>query len=398
MTPAVAWVTVVLLPAVVQAQLSARPAGPKAQARRLSAAARVSAAARPAIASEGQASRAAASSRGRATELADLEDVIIGGASPEIISEDGAPWDGPPVEGLCGESDCGFPEIWTAGVELTFLKPRFEDNTAFTVTESDGVTFETLSDAQFDYDLELSPRVWLQYEHGDGLGLRAKYWQFQHSAGAASGSPPANGFGRLESPEFSGVSISSAIPTDTYTAMTSMNAYAIDLEGTKCTQFCSWSLGVGAGVRYASVDQDYHAVLVDGTGDARGSIDFQHKIGGIGPTVSLSASRPYGCQLTLFGVARGALLYGDGESSTVVGEDLDLEEAFFTRRTRSREDLLPVGEMQVGVEWAPARCGIWQPLVGMALEGQLWQNVGNASSEEGDLGFFGFSVNVGASF
>jgi hypothetical protein len=297
-------------------------------------------------------------------------------------------------EGWC--DPCGPSEIWSSGFEFTFLKPRFEDNLAFSTVDSDGVSFEELSDTEFDYGLELSPRVWVQYDHGDGLGLRAQYWQFDHEADFESASPPANGFGRIATPQFADVDISTTIPTDTLSASSALNAYAIDLEGTKRVEFCNWWLGVSGGVRYASVDQMYKARLRDDDGDLEGEINFQHRIGGVGPTVSLFAARCYGYDFTLFGLVRGALLFGDAESRLEAAEDLDLEDPFVTRQKTSREDLLPVGEMQIGVDWSPQTCGQWQPLVSVALEGQLWSNAGNASSEDGDLGFFGFNVGVGA--
>jgi hypothetical protein len=290
----------------------------------------------------------------------------------------------------CGSSRQG----WTAGFEAVFVKPRFDDNVAFTVMESDGASFENFTDHEFDYDLAVSPRVWLGYEAATGLGLRMQYWQFDQDANDAVASPPANGFGRITHPTFGLVDITTTIPTNSFSAASTLNVYAIDLEGTKRADFDSWWLVASGGLRYASTEQSYLAQLRNAAGNLRGEVDFQQQLEGVGPTVSLYAARNLFGNVAVFGMARGSLLYGDGETSLRAGEDLDLQQPFLTRRDTSREDLLPVGEMQLGVEWSPSWSG-WQPFVRSALEGQVWDGVGNAVSEDGSLGFFGFTLGVG---
>jgi hypothetical protein len=290
----------------------------------------------------------------------------------------------------CGTSRQG----WTVGFEAVLVKPRFDDNVAFTVMESDGVSFETFNDQEFDYDLAVSPRVWLGYEAATGLGLRMQYWQFDQDANDAVASPPANGFGRITHPTFGAVDITSTIPTDSFSVASTLNVYALDLEGTKRVDFDSWWMMVSGGLRYASTEQSYLAQLRNGAGTLRGEIDLQQQLEGVGPTVSLYAARYVVGDIAVFGMARGSLLYGDGETSLRAGEDLDLAQPFLTRRDTSREDLLPVGELQLGAEWSPNWSG-WQPFVRSALEGQVWDGVGNATSEDGSLGFFGFTLGVG---
>ena len=50
--------------------------------------------------------------------------------------------------------------------------------------------------------------------------------------------------------------------------------------------------------------------------------------------------------------------------------------------------------MQLGLEWSPEWDG-WRPFARTALEGQVWSGVGNAASEEENLGFLGFTLGVG---
>src|SRR5262249_19234258 len=87
----------------------------------------------------------------------------------------------PPCEHGCDARDvspqCGH---WSAGIELTFLQPRFKDNTAFTVMDGDGSTFDSSVDHEFNSDLELSPRVWARYETCAEWGWQVTWWQFDH--------------------------------------------------------------------------------------------------------------------------------------------------------------------------------------------------------------------------
>src|SRR5690606_9027371 len=107
------------------------------------------------------------------------------------------------------------------------------------------------------------------------------------------------------------------------------------------------------------------------------------------------AIRPINCQTGLFAKARGSLLYGDGESNLTAGEDLDLVTPFNTSRSTSRDDLLSIAEIQVGFQWHSPYHRVYQPFFTAAMEGQIWNGAGNATSEEGTLGFFGFTTGAG---
>lgn len=265
--------------------------------------------------------------------------------------------------------------------------------------ESDGATTSNFTDSEFDYDLELTPRVWVEVMQASNWGWRAGYWQFDHVPALATTSPPANGFGEITSPPFGDVDISSTIPTDTFSASSSLNLYAIDIEAFKLTHTGGWDLGIAGGVRYASVQQNYFAQLRNDADTLRGEIDFRHELEGVGPTLAIAARRPIIGQLQLACAGRGSLLFGDGTSRLVAQEDADLTTPFTTTRIANRDDLLPVAEARVGLEWInPSRRSGVQWLLSSALEGQIWGNAGNAASETGDLGFFGFNVGAGLSY
>jgi hypothetical protein len=303
--------------------------------------------------------------------------------------------EGEEIDGECLDCMACLGPRWSAGFQFTFVKPHFDTNPAFTIMESDGDTFESFTEIDFDYDTELTPRVWIEVLQCESLGLRVSYWQFDNSAATASASPPANGFGRIIPPTFGDVDLSTSIPNSMYTANTSLNAYNVDIEATHSFDCGAWGWLAGAGLRFADISQSYVSQLVDPQGNTQGTIDFGHRVQGIGPILSARTQRPFTPQFALFGIARGALLFGDSDSSLMAVEDQDLDSELTTSQVTMRDDLLPIGELQVGLQWTPpCVCG-WYPYLHLAMEGQVWPGAGNASSEEGSVGFYGFNVALG---
>jgi hypothetical protein len=261
--------------------------------------------------------------------------------------------------------------------------------------QSDGASFENFADTNFDYDLGLSPRVWLEYRRGTDIGMRGRFWYFDQAADPASASPPANGFGLITHPAFGAVDISTGIPTDRFTADSGLKAYYGDLEMTKRGSFDSWDLTASAGLRYGSIEQRYAGRLWNGTGTLAGSLDFEHRLDGIGPTLAIETCRPLGTHLVLSANARGSLLFGRNKATFAGGEDLDLLTPFRTSHVNSQDDIFPIGEIQLGAEWRSAKSAAGQFFVRSAFETQFWNGAGIASSTSGDLGLIGFSLGVG---
>ena len=87
----------------------------------------------------------------------------------------------------------------------------------------------------------------------------------------------------------------------------------------------------------------------------------------------------------------------DDVSELAAVDDADLTTPFNTSRTTNRDDLLSIGEIQLGFRWQSlARRGQpYRPFLTAAVEGQTWNGAGSATSEDGSLGFFGFSTGAG---
>ncbi len=302
------------------------------------------------------------------------------------------------TDGSCGGSWFNFcnggPGVITTGVEFTFLHPSFESNVAAMQLESDGATQETFTDLEFAFDTKLAPRVWVDYTLGDA-GVRGVWWEFNHGSDAFSVSPPDNGFGRITPPFFGEVDLSTTVPGSVYSATSQLFASSVDLEGTRCFDSGCWKWVGAAGIRYAQMEQTYLGSLTNAAGNQQGTIDYRHDIEGVGPTLYLRAQRPLGYGMALFGSARGALLFGQSTSELNSVEDLDLDDQLTTQRRTGRDDVLPIAEMQVGVQLLPPSGTVWHPYFHVALESQYWGGVGNASSEDGSMGFFGGNVAIG---
>ncbi len=331
----------------------------------------------------------------------------------EIVSGDGCA-DGSCSDGSCGDGcsldgcgDCfgcdpcgGYPDVITAGFEFTFLKPYWESNPAFISQESNGLIFNQ-TDRQFGYQHSLAPRAWLGYACKSGVGIRTAYWQYDNDSATESGTADNNTTlaGPFVAPDSGFLAPQTINADDTYTAISSLEARTVDLEGTKRGDFCLWALTGSAGVRYAKIKQTYDSAIRDDTDTLTAVAVYNHGFEGVGPTFGLQAVRPLGCRLSLFSSARASILIGNGQQNLLITEGLDTTVPQPTSVLSKRNDLLTIGELQVGGEYnTMTRVGGGQLFVRGTVEAQVWQGVGSASSEDGDLVFFGGTVAVGLKF
>lgn len=290
-----------------------------------------------------------------------------------------------------------------AGFAFVMVRPHFENDVAFIDTIDDGNVSTRQTDTSFDYDMELSPRVWLEYCRSNHLGIRATWWSFDHASPQLQATVDEDGeeinspvrFIRANAVAFEPLDLSARGDGDIFRTQASLDLDAIDLEGTKWTDFCTWQFGTTAGLRYASLQQDYASFVTTSEGQPLNAFVASHRFEGLGPTLSLEMRRPMGCW-TWFSMARGSLLFGDGKFGFIAFENLDSTAGPLTTEvTRQRNDVLPVGELQVGLEWSKTYCNGGRFFGRAALEGQLWQGAGTHTEEDGYLGFFGFHAALG---
>lgn len=304
----------------------------------------------------------------------------------------------------CHEQQCCCHRgCLAAGFAAVFLRPHFEHDVAFIDTIDNGAVSTRQTDVPFDYDMEFSPRFWLEYCKSNHLGLRATYWSFDHDSPLMQATVDEPGeeinspirFIRANATAFEPLDLSARAQGDVFRAQASLDVDVIDLEGTKWTDFCTWQFGASAGLRYASLQQTYSSVVTTSEDQTVNAFFGSHRFDGVGPTFALEMRRPMGC-FNWFSMARGSLLYGNGKYGFTAFENLDSTALPLTTIVeQQRNDIIPVGELQVGLEWSKQFCNGGRLFCRTALEAQLWQGAGTATEEDGNLGLFGFHAAFG---
>ena len=246
---------------------------------------------------------------------------------------------------------------WIAIGELTFFRYHRADGVRA------GTSILGTDDAEFDF--EAAPRVTVGYQGADGLGLRARWWDYHHTAekfGPSIG--PNNG-----------------ITVETYT---------IDLELYDTIQLNSvWTAEISAGIRVNEFEEVMREFL------AYRENDFE----GWGGVVGLELKRCLGEGLAAYARVRGAILMDDKQvinfNLANIQNDLLLD---------TTQGML---EIALGFE---ANWDLDYNTVAFARFGGEWQNWYNYSSSfdatlgedafggPSDVGFGGVTASLGFAF
>lgn len=342
---------------------------------------------------------------------------------------------GPLVEGVGAapdlESNSGHGSGWLAGIGVYYVQPHFEDNPAFFITRSEpvytilgmpardltGVTVSRQRDFHWDY--EIAPRVWLGYVGEGGLGLRGRYWRFDEGTKRSFTNSDTTGTVWITSatpldsqgltPIFAyGLVFAPASGVESLAFVSDLELDVLDLEATQEVQAGEWSLQLAGGVRLTRISQVYNVfrsrTAIDPVGyQQTDTLRSRHWFEGLGPTAALEAWRPLGFGLSLYGSARGSVLFGNGKhkagqvsiSQSVSDPSVvPWSTATFQEAAASRDDILPIAEVEAGLEWFD-EIGGSIVFLQAALVGQVWFDAGSASSEKGNLGLFGLSLSAG---
>ncbi len=294
----------------------------------------------------------------------------------------------------------------------------------------------------FDPELDLAPRVWLGWQSADGVGVRGRFWRFHQQLDefVFNPAPGANGeAGAVEvfSADPLGLAIQSPGPllsgqlnvggnvanfngsgADFLMIQSSLELWTIDLEATEEGRLGRWRFLGGAGLRYAHLSQSYNAYRfnrdnVPGVANVEADAAVLlsgHQFKGIGPTATLEVKRPLADSgFALYGQARGSMLFGKSKqrahlaavvSGTATGGGLPagpFRETAFIDAAADHDDVLPVVELEAGIEWA-RDLRRSQVFIQTGVLAQNWFGAGGASTEEGNLGFLGLSLGVGLRF
>ncbi len=290
----------------------------------------------------------------------------------------------------CCEEECSRGYV---AYENVIVRPYFTRNNAYFLDSPNNVDGQVAE--QFKWDYTYSPRVELGWNGICGVGLRGRYWYFDHDTKIHAEDPNgdiASWFGEDTIDDLGFENSTSAL------FIHDMNFHVGDLEAT--FSHCNWIFFAGG--RYVNTDQLYRAENLSGSGE----ITAKHSFKGIGLTTGVDYLHPIRCNFSLYVKGRASLVYGESDWSAF-NDDVRIS-------TRNCRDFLPVVELQLGVDWRKQFCNSMIGFIRFGIETQYWANAGaggpgcnavydegnyqSSNPEDSNLGFAGFNVAVGLLF
>lgn len=299
-----------------------------------------------------------------------------------------------------------------ADAGLYLLQPAWKHNPAFVTSGVNGGGNVTSSQQDFDYSLQLAPRFHLGWTNSSGFGVRAGWWGMAVSSSTNATDASLTGLIASAAPLDEAIFSTGTAAAPTQLFFTSKLRMEIwDLEATQSFPMGPWTFMAAGGARYAHLSQGYSATEVNAAGAVVQAVDSGHSFTGVGPTVALGASRQLGnSNLFVFSSARGSLLFGSSKSSALF---TNIAGFTSTDSTHSPNDVLPEGEIEIGVGYSRNVGRSSQFFVQAGVIGQVWFEAGNASRNNNadvlggnqggtvsdpNLSLIGFSLRTGFNF
>jgi hypothetical protein len=270
-----------------------------------------------------------------------------------------------PAGASCGVSNPGF----YAGAELPILKPHVDTILAGDSPFLDiGLAIRDIPQVR-DFDYDASPRVWVGYVGCSGLGIRARWWQFDETEGTEG--PIYDEFGNL-------------IFDGRVDGGLELSATDFEVTDTICLG-PTWQLLLSGGVRYAEF-RFFGQIDGDLGGVGEGASGIEDYFDGIGATVAAELRRSLCWDLGLFASVRGSVLFGDEVFGVfddfVVPLSFRFEESAIVR---------PVWEIQLGLDWSREICDGVHFVTRALGEVQYWDSI----RDEYAIGLAGITLTAG---
>ena len=177
--------------------------------------------------------------------------------------------------------------------------------------------------------------------------------------------------------------------------MTTQDALAtriINLYGTLDKSFGSADVSVGAGLRYAQLKQSLSAV-VDNPAGPDASLNWTREYDGIGPSVTMEAKKRLACsRFSAVIGGGGSFLFGTKSINRTVLGDQSPQPASPFLTLNDADEVVGVGELNLGLEWSTITARGTQLLMRGSYESQFWAEAGAPTL--GFLGFQGFGIQA----
>jgi hypothetical protein len=317
---------------------------------------------------------------------------------------------------------------------ILFVKPQLENDTAFIHSQPPTVGSTTQlrsSVTSFTFDGEFTPRVSLGGTLDSGWGLRTTWWHFAEGSSTFQvfNFDPAgtNVFQSTPVPGIPGITTPGPVAkqfgifNNILFFGSHLETHVWDSEFTRNLDLGDWCVLLSAGVRYTYLSQGYVA-LRNNSGTGRSSTSrvtlskdsdlvlSGHNLSAGGPTVALEVRRSLGdTGWALYGIGRSSVVFGRGrmhsqqitvENATITptsGKAQTINTLVFRDAANGRNDDLPVEEIELGLQWSHS-WGRAVPVLQVGVVYEDWISAGNATSEKGDLSFFGLRLTAGITY
>lgn len=255
----------------------------------------------------------------------------------------------------CGGNPCGCDQsAWIFDSEIVFFRYH----------RADGVNMNNYGDGdEAEFGFDVSPRLTLGYVSPDGLGVRVRWWEYNHASDSAYGQGDVAG--QTGDP--------SQISVDTYT---------IDIEFyEELSVGCYSTLEISGGIRY----NEFEEQIIANT----------NRFSGFGGLIGAELNRSLAIGGSVYARARLAILMDD-KKVILASESVPVQSTLLD----STQGMTEIG---FGYEYSRCLCG---GSILTARVGAEWQNWFNYSSTSingtyggpSDVGFGGFLVGVGLEY
>jgi hypothetical protein len=311
------------------------------------------------------------------------------------------------------------------GASLYYLHPYINNNTAIVTNTGvptpsavvTGMAMPATVVNEFQWPYRTGSAFWLGYACDSGLGVRARYFQFEQASDALESIVKASPTGSITITAPPGLDTGLGLPPANFvspgnlllsprgvnllSATSDLQIQTTDVEATYAWQTGNLQLLLFGGGRYLQMVQNYQ------TGVRNTEVGFNllasgHHCYAAGPTAGLQSRCQVGdTGLALYGLGRGSLVVGDGRQDTLFAQGIRdplaaNQNSFSTSQARFNQ-VIPILELELGLEYGVDMRGS-RLFVRVAGVNQTYFGAGSASSRDGNLSLFGGQVSLGVDY
>jgi Legionella pneumophila major outer membrane protein precursor len=287
-----------------------------------------------------------------------------------------------------------FSEGFFGGLELIWIRPNFDQNVAMIVDPPVGNTL-----VPFEYNYQLSPRVWLGWQSCEGTGFRATYFRFDESANSEAVTAVAGATPLYLVVHGAGGNLTRNANANLGQTLVSNHALelnSLDLEATQLLRMQRSRAIFGLGVRIADMKQTSRGDVFNPGGTLEETVRNDLEFAAAGPTVSAQLTRGMGAShFGIFAATRASLLVSETEQRIY-----EMKGAFTTELEdiAIQREVLGNLELGLGLQYEQPLGQSASLFVRTGYECQLWLDAGGPVDSHSTIGLNGITLGLGLDF